>query len=95
MVIINFLKEVIEFGMKKRFVFMALMTIIVFREVLEAALIIGIIATAMRGMPHRARWILIDIFSGRQAIRYNATWLLGASQAAFDHTLRLQVEYEF
>ena len=31
----------------------------------------------------------------RQAIRYNAAWLLGASQAAFDHTLRLQVEYEF
>jgi hypothetical protein len=31
----------------------------------------------------------------RQAIKYNAAWLLGASQAAFDHTLRLQVEYEF
>lgn len=31
----------------------------------------------------------------RQAIKYNAAWLLGASQAAHDHTLRLQVEYEF
>jgi len=31
----------------------------------------------------------------KQAIKYNAAWLLGASQAAFDHTLRLQVEYEF
>lgn len=30
-----------------------------------------------------------------QAIRYNAAWLLGASTAAPDHTLRLQVEYEF
>jgi hypothetical protein len=32
---------------------------------------------------------------GRQAIRYNAAWLVGASKAAPDHTLRVQVEYEF
>ncbi len=32
---------------------------------------------------------------GRQAIKYNAGWLLGTSKAAPDHTLRLQVEYEF
>lgn len=32
---------------------------------------------------------------GRQAIKYNAAWLLGASKAAPDNTLRLQVEYEF
>lgn len=32
---------------------------------------------------------------GRQALAYNAAWLLGASRAAPDHTLRLQVEYEF
>jgi hypothetical protein len=32
---------------------------------------------------------------GGQAIRYNAAWLLGASKAAPDNTLRLQVEYEF
>jgi len=30
-----------------------------------------------------------------QAIRYNAAWLFGASPAAPDHTVRLQVEYEF
>jgi hypothetical protein len=32
---------------------------------------------------------------GRQAIRYNAGWLVGTSPAAPDHTLRLQVEYEY
>lgn len=32
---------------------------------------------------------------GREAIKYNAAWLLGASTAAADHTFRLQVEYEF
>jgi len=32
---------------------------------------------------------------GHQAIKYNAAWLLGASKAAADHTVRLQVEYEF
>lgn len=32
---------------------------------------------------------------GKQAIKYNAAWLLGASSAAPDHTLRVQVEYEF
>jgi hypothetical protein len=32
---------------------------------------------------------------GRQAIKYNAAWLLGASKAAPDHTFRMQVEYEF
>lgn len=31
----------------------------------------------------------------RQAIRYNAAWLAGASNAAPDHTFRMQVEYEF
>jgi hypothetical protein len=33
--------------------------------------------------------------SGRQAIKYNAAWLVGVSQAAPDHTLRLQTELEF
>ena len=32
---------------------------------------------------------------GRQAIRYNAAWLVGTSKAASDRTLRMQVEYEF
>lgn len=39
-------------------------TIIVFREVLEAALIIGIVAVATHGLPHRARWIYAGIASG-------------------------------
>lgn len=33
--------------------------------------------------------------AGRQAIKYNAAWLLGTSKAAPDHTFRMQVEYEF
>ncbi len=36
----------------------------------------------------------IDV-GNRQAIRYNAAWLLGHSAAAPDHTFRLQVEYEY
>jgi hypothetical protein len=32
---------------------------------------------------------------GRDAIRYNAAWLFGASKAASDNTFRLQAEYEF
>ena len=31
----------------------------------------------------------------RHAIRYNAAWLVGANQAAPDHTLRIQIEYEY
>jgi hypothetical protein len=31
----------------------------------------------------------------RQVIKYNAAWLVGASDAAPDHTFRMQVEYEF
>lgn len=31
----------------------------------------------------------------RQAIKYNAAWLFGASAAAPNHTLRTQLEYEF
>jgi hypothetical protein len=30
-----------------------------------------------------------------QAIKYNAAWLVGTSNAAPDHTLRMQVEFEF
>lgn len=32
---------------------------------------------------------------GAHSVKYNAAWLLGASQAAPDHTLRVQLEYEF
>ena len=38
--------------------------ILVFREVLEAALIISIVAAATRGVPARARWILAGIGLG-------------------------------
>lgn len=31
----------------------------------------------------------------KQAIKYNAAWLFGASKAAPDHTFRMQAEYEF
>ena len=31
----------------------------------------------------------------RQAIKYNAAWLIGNSKASPDNTIRLQVEYEF
>lgn len=34
-------------------------------------------------------------FDGRQAVKYNAAWLVGTSRAAPDHTFRMQVEYEF
>ena len=34
-------------------------------------------------------------FADHQAIKYNAAWLLATSKAAPDHTVRLQVEYEF
>lgn len=35
------------------------------------------------------------LLGGRKMIQYNAAWLIGASSAAPDNTLRLQVEYEF
>lgn len=38
--------------------------IIVFREVLEAALIIGIIAAATRDVPGRSRWIVAGLLAG-------------------------------
>jgi high-affinity iron transporter len=38
--------------------------VIVFREVLEAGLIVGIVMAATRGVPERGRWVLIGIFGG-------------------------------
>ena len=38
--------------------------VIVFREVLEAALLVGIIAAATRGVAHRARWLAAGILAG-------------------------------
>jgi hypothetical protein len=30
-----------------------------------------------------------------QAVKYNAAWLIGASSATANNTLRMQIEYEF
>jgi high-affinity iron transporter len=38
--------------------------IIVFREVIEAGLIVGIVMAATRGVPHRGRWVGIGIGGG-------------------------------
>jgi hypothetical protein len=37
----------------------------------------------------------VKLGQGRQAIRWNAAWLFGASKAAADNALRVQAEYEF
>jgi high-affinity iron transporter len=38
--------------------------IIVFREVIEAGLIVGIVMAATRGVPHRGRWVSVGIGGG-------------------------------
>jgi len=38
--------------------------IIVFREVIEAGLIVGIVMAATRGVPNRGRWVLIGVGAG-------------------------------
>ena len=38
--------------------------LIVFRESLEAALIIGIMAAATRGIPWRGRWMMAGVLAG-------------------------------
>jgi len=38
--------------------------VIVFREILEAALVIGIVAAAVKGMPHRGRWVSLGVAIG-------------------------------
>lgn len=46
---------------------------------------------------HRAGPAIFGKFplGNRQAIKYNAAWLIGTSTAAPDHTFRMQAEYEF
>jgi hypothetical protein len=46
---------------------------------------------------HRMGPAIFGKFSlgGYQAIQYNVAWLLGLSDAAPNHTLRMQIEYEF
>lgn len=38
--------------------------IIVFREILEAALVIGVVAAAVKGLPHRGRWVSLGVALG-------------------------------
>lgn len=38
--------------------------VIVFREILEAALVIGIVAAAVKGLPHRGRWVSVGVGIG-------------------------------
>src|SRR5262244_484355 len=38
--------------------------IIVFREVIEAGLIVGIVMAATRGVPERGRWVTVGIVAG-------------------------------
>ena len=41
--------------------------IIVFREVIEAGLVIGIVLAATRGVPHRGWWVSYGILGGAGA----------------------------
>lgn len=43
---------------------MLAIALIVFREVLEAALVVGIVMAASRGMPGRSKWVLGGILAG-------------------------------
>jgi high-affinity iron transporter len=43
---------------------MLAVAVIVFREVLEAALVVGIVLAASRGVPHRGKWIVSGIGCG-------------------------------
>lgn len=57
--------------------------IIVFREVFEAALVIGIIATATRGMPGRNHWLGVGIaagVAGSVLIAYLTEWIGGLAE---------------
>lgn len=56
--------------------------IILFREVLEAALIIGIIAAATRGTPRRGMWISLGILAGITGACIIAAFASGLSQLA-------------
>ncbi len=38
--------------------------VIVFREVLEAALVVGVVAGALKGLPHRGRWVGLGVLLG-------------------------------
>ena len=68
--------------------------VIVFREVLEAALIVGIVAAATRAVPGRNRWLLAGIAAGLLGAGIVALgtgriaeWASGAGQELFNATV--------
>jgi high-affinity iron transporter len=68
--------------------------IIVFREVLEAALIIGIVAAATRAVPGRSRWLAAGVVAGlvgAGAVALGtgriAEWASGMGQELFNATI--------
>ena len=56
--------------------------IIVFREVLEASLLVGIVAAATRSVPGRNRWLVAGIVAGLagsgQIVSFGSRWQLKA-----------------
>jgi len=68
--------------------------VIVFREVLEAALIIGILAAATRGLPHRNSWLAAGVVLGlfgagivAAFIDVIGDWASGVGQELFNATV--------
>ena len=68
--------------------------IIVFREVLEAALIIGIVAAATRTVPGRSRWLIAGVVAGlvgagvvALGTERIAEWASGMGQELFNATV--------
>lgn len=65
--------------------------LIVFRESLEAALIIGVMAAATRGIPQRGRWMMLGVLAGLLGAMLVASsmgaisnWASGAGQELFN-----------
>jgi len=57
-------------------------TLLVFREVLEAALVIGIVLAATRGMPGRGRWVTSGVVAGALGAMLIALGAEGIAEAA-------------
>jgi high-affinity iron transporter len=55
--------------------------VIVFREVLEAGLIIGIVLAATRGLPDRGRWVALGVLAGCAGAGLVALFAEGISNA--------------
>lgn len=68
--------------------------IVVFREVLEAALIVGIVLAATRGVPGRGRWVALGVVGGALGASLVAlgadriaAWVHGYGQELFNATI--------